>query len=90
MTENNKKGTGKFFLGALLGAAAGAIAGKFVSEKLKDDAGNCENDDCKCGEKCECGKKDSKETDKMVIAKEKVEKKAKEVKGKVEKKVKAE
>ncbi|MBQ2673036.1 hypothetical protein IJG01_03670 [Candidatus Saccharibacteria bacterium] len=37
MTEKNKSGAGKFFLGALLGAAAGALAGKFI--KIKPDDG---------------------------------------------------
>ena len=31
--QKNKSGAGKFFLGAALGALAGAIAGKFVSDK---------------------------------------------------------
>ena len=32
MSENQNKGTGKFFLGAALGALAGAIAGKFINK----------------------------------------------------------
>ncbi|MBR3122041.1 hypothetical protein IKF28_01200 [Candidatus Saccharibacteria bacterium] len=57
MTEKNKSGAGKFFLGALLGAAAGAIAGKFISEKTKSDDEDLEKNECECGEECECGKK---------------------------------
>ena len=47
--EKNKSGAGKFFLGAALGALAGAIAGKFISVN-KDE-------DCECGDKCDCEKK---------------------------------
>ncbi len=36
MGEKNKSGKGKFFLGALLGAAAGAIAGKCLSKKQEE------------------------------------------------------
>ncbi len=54
MAENKgKSGAGKFFLGALLGAAAGAIAGKFIS--FKKDGGE-ELDECGCEDKCECRK----------------------------------
>ena len=35
--QKNKSGAGKFFLGAALGALAGAIAGKFVSMKKDND-----------------------------------------------------
>ncbi len=48
MTEQKEKkssGAGKFFLGAALGAIAGAVASKFVSAK---------NDECECDENCDC------------------------------------
>ena len=52
MTEEkkNKSGAGKFFLGAALGTLAGAIAGKFISNKE-------ENEGCACKGECECDKK---------------------------------
>lgn len=37
MVKKNKSGAGKFFLGALLGGVAGAIAGKFI--KINTDNG---------------------------------------------------
>lgn len=37
MAKKNKSGVGKFFLGALLGGVAGAIAGKFI--KINQDGG---------------------------------------------------
>lgn len=37
MAKKNKSGAGKFFLGALLGGVAGAIAGKFF--KVHADSG---------------------------------------------------
>ena len=37
MTEKSKTGAGKFFLGALLGMAAGAVAGKFIKDKMWDE-----------------------------------------------------
>ena len=60
MAENKgKSGAGKFFLGALLGAAAGAIAGKFISVK-KDDGEELDECGCGCDEKCECEKAECK------------------------------
>ena len=54
----NKSGAGKFFLGALLGAAAGAIAGKFMSDKIEKC--ECDEDECGCGceGECECNKEE--------------------------------
>ncbi len=47
--KNKKKGgSGKFFLGAALGAIAGAVAGKFFSDP--------EDNKCKCGDDCNCKK----------------------------------
>lgn len=37
MAKKHKSGAGKFFLGALLGGVAGAIAGKFI--KISKDSG---------------------------------------------------
>lgn len=58
MTEKNKSGAGKFFLGALLGGIAGAIAGKFI--KVNPDSGeeleDAEESHCNC-DNCECDKK---------------------------------
>ena len=34
-----KSGAGKFFLGAMIGAAAGFVASKFVSAKVSKDGG---------------------------------------------------
>lgn len=67
MAEKSKSGgAGKFFLGALLGAAAGAIAGRFISVKAdKEDSEKCD-----CGGECDhCKARDEK------IAKLKAEKK---------------
>ena len=82
MTENNKSGAGKFILGALIGAAAGAIAGRFISTKVKGEGE--EGLDCGCGGKnCACSEK-SKKAEKVVRA-ETVEKAEKPEKaGKVE------
>lgn len=63
MAEKTKKekkgGAGKFFLGAALGAAAGAVAAKFLGGKKK-----CDNEDCDCkdcdGKDCKCDKKEAK------------------------------
>ena len=52
MAEKSKKGgAGKFFLGAALGAAAAAVAAKFIGSKKKS---------CDCGKDCKCDKKDCK------------------------------
>lgn len=48
--EKNKSGAGKFFLGAALGALAGAVAGRFVKLKMDND----EEETCPCGCKEEC------------------------------------
>lgn len=71
MAEKNKSGAGKFFLGALLGGVAGAIAGRFISVKAENEEsegcecgckdGKCKcGKDCRCGEDCECHKKNEK------------------------------
>ena len=53
MAEKNKSGAGKFFLGAAIGAAAAAVAAKFIGSKKKN---TCEcGDDCDCPPECECG-----------------------------------
>ena len=63
MTEKKKgNGTGKFILGAALGAIAGAVAGKFMNTKKPEEKCEC-GDDCKCGDNCECNK-DTKKTEK--------------------------
>ena len=79
MAENSEKkkgGAGKFFLGALLGAVAGVVAGKAVSAKFKKlEDGDDFDDECDCGGECEhCKNKDEK------IAKLKSEKKEAEKK----------
>ncbi len=81
MTEKSKNGAGKFFLGAILGAAAGAIAGKFIHDKVKKteedfDETECDcGDECKCGDKCECEKKAEEKTEKPVEEKTEIAKK---------------
>ncbi len=78
-SEGNKGGAGKFFLGALLGGIAGAIAGKFI--KLDTDGGEeIEDTECECGDECECKKE---ACEKKV---EEVKKEEKEVKKPVAKK----
>lgn len=55
MTEKTKKGgAGKFFLGAMLGSIAGALASKFISAKNGEGSAKCA-----CGDKCECSKKEA-------------------------------
>ena len=48
--KEKKGGAGKFFLGALIGSIAGAVAGKFIRS---DDAVPVEDDKCDCKEKCD-------------------------------------
>ncbi|MBR2658632.1 hypothetical protein IKG28_03435 [Candidatus Saccharibacteria bacterium] len=62
MAETNKKGgAGKFFLGAAIGAAAAAVAAKFIGSKKKA----CECDeDCKCGDDCKCEDKKTEKKEK--------------------------
>ena len=55
MAEKSKGGAGKFFLGAALGAIAGALAGKFINVK-KDDGEELE--ECECDE-CDCKKEEA-------------------------------
>ena len=54
--KNKKGGAGKFILGAALGAAAAAVAAKFIGNKKKAKACKCD-DGCKCGDDCKCEKK---------------------------------
>ena len=59
-SEKKNSGAGKFFLGAVLGGLAGAIAGRFISAKAEGDDGgcNCEDDGCNCEDDgCETTKK---------------------------------
>ena len=63
MAEKSKKsGAGKFFLGAAIGAAAAAVAAKFIGSKKKNTCecgDDCDCDDCDCEPgKCECDKKE--------------------------------
>lgn len=52
MVEKKKNSSaGKFVLGAAIGAAVAAIAGKFVSSKKAKSTSKCN-----CGEKCTCKK----------------------------------
>ena len=75
MAEKSKGGAGKFFLGALLGGLAGAVAGKFMSSKCDED----KDDECECGDDCECGDKgeckEKPETKKEPTGKKPIEKK---------------
>lgn len=56
--EKKSSGAGKFFLGAALGAIAGAVAGKFISVKAEKA-----EEDCDCGDECNCEDCDCKEKD---------------------------
>lgn len=56
--QKNKSGAGKFFLGALLGGVAGAIAGKFIRTKTDEE----ESEGCECGDECNCHEEDKKNT----------------------------
>ena len=78
-SEKNKGGAGKFLLGAVLGGIAGAIAGKFIKLNT-DDGEEVEDDECGCGDKCECKKacekkEEIKEEVKKPVAKKTSEKK---------------
>ncbi|MBR3229180.1 hypothetical protein IKF67_03070 [Candidatus Saccharibacteria bacterium] len=66
-TEKNKSGAGKFFLGALLGGIAGAIAGKFI--KLGDDGGEEVEEGCNCEGRCDCKEKEAKKETKPAAEK---------------------
>lgn len=61
MAEKSKKGgAGKFFLGAAIGAAAAAVAAKFIGSKKKNTCecgDDCDCEDCDCKD-CECDKKE--------------------------------
>ena len=49
MTKKNNSGAGKFFLGAALGAALGAIASKFIKVDLaEEDAADTPQTDDQC------------------------------------------
>ncbi len=61
--KSKKSGTGKFFLGAILGSIAGAIAGRFITAKNEE-----ESKECNCGDECECHNK--QEENKQAIKKE--------------------
>lgn len=91
MAEKNKSGAGKFFLGALLGGVAGAVAGKFLKVKFNSDeeCGCDEECDCggKCGDKCKCDADDS--TKEIKEIKKDARSKTKTVKEEVEKQTKA-
>ncbi len=64
-SEKKKGGAGKFFLGAVLGSIAGAIAGRFITAKAEEDAA-----ECKCGECPLCKKKeDAKPVEKATPSK---------------------
>ncbi len=88
MTEKNEKnlpkkhGAGKFFLGAVLGAAAGAIASKFIkidftSDDDKEAAEKSKTKSCKCDDDCKCDKDAKCDCDKKKVAEKKTaEKKA--------------
>ncbi len=58
MSDDSKKGgAGKFFLGAILGGLAGAIAGRFLTAKADENSDECEcNGSCDCEDGCTCGK----------------------------------
>lgn len=72
--EKKKSGAGKFFLGALLGGALGAVAGKFIKVNIKnEDECDCD-EDCECDGECECDKKEA--TEKEAPKKKTVVKKA--------------
>lgn len=78
MTEKikkNKSGAGKFFLGALLGGVAGAIAGRFMKVVADDKDNGCPCDEnCdKCEEKA--GESKQKVEDKKTTTKKTGEKK---------------
>ncbi len=95
---NNKNGAGKFFLGALLGSWAGALAGRFVATIVQHNEGDESktDGDKRCSKDCKCDKKEKSES----VVKEaeieveeaeieenpkKVEKKEKKIKNKKEK-----
>ena len=61
--EKNKSGAGKFFLGAAIGAAVGAIASKFIDVSItSDDEPDEELDELEESEKSEKTKAAKKPT----------------------------
>ena len=80
MTEKNEKksqkkhGAGKFFLGAALGAAVGALASKFIKIDFTSDDEAAEKSkakSCKCGDDCKCDKDAKCDCDKKKVAEKK-------------------
>ena len=76
--SKSKGGAGKFFLGAALGAAVGAVAGRFISAGAKKSACGC-GEECDCDDEMNCGchgkDVEAKVEEKPAAAKKSVEKK---------------
>lgn len=78
-TTKNKHGAGKFLLGAALGAAAGALASKFIKiDFTSDDEPAKKPKACKCDDDCKCdkGAKCDKSAEKKLAEKKTADKKS--------------
>ena len=75
--EKNKSGAGKFFLGAAIGAAVGAIASKFIKLEVDEGEDLPEEETCDCDKECKCAKKPSEKkiTEEKTTAKKKTSEK---------------
>ena len=49
--QKTSNGNGKFFLGAILGAAAGVAGHMFLKKKSAEKEKECDGKDCKCDKK---------------------------------------
>lgn len=76
--KKTKGGKGKFLLGAILGVAAGAMAGKIIKDR-KDGCEECDCDDCNCENcKCKCHDEDDSDEDDVKNLGEKIKEVVKE------------
>ena len=54
--EKKKGGAKKFFLGAILGGIAGAVAGRFITAKAEEAS---EGHGCNCDGECHCDEEET-------------------------------
>ena len=72
--EKKSNGAGKFFLGAAIGAAIGAIASKFIDVNVNKDGGEEIEPGCNSNKKAKAEKKIEKKVEKETEKKSEKEK----------------